>query len=77
MHYVVKLEMEDHGRMLPRVLQALEHAQAALEHLTFDRRGERLHCRLIVEIDVQRCDRMTSLLWKIHGLSRLSAQSSL
>ena len=32
MHYVVELEMEDHGRMLPRVLQALEHAQAASEN---------------------------------------------
>jgi len=70
MHYEVELEMEDHGRMLPRLLQALEHAQAALEHLTFDRRGERLH----VEIEPQRCDRMTSLLWKIHGLTHLSAQ---
>jgi len=75
MRYEVKLEMEDQGRMLARVLQTLEHAQAALEHLTFDRHGERLRCCLIAEVDGQHSARMESLLWKIHGLVGMSMQA--
>lgn len=72
MRYEVQLELEDQGRMLSRVLQALEHAQAVVEHLTFDRHAERLHCYLIAEVDHERGARMESLLWKIHGLVRMS-----
>jgi len=76
MRYEIQLELEDRDRILPRVLQALEHAQAVIEHLTFDRRVERLHCRLIVEVESDRSARMESLLWKIYGLSKMSLYPS-
>lgn len=76
MRYEIQLELENQNRMLSRVLQALEHAQAVIEHLTFDRQVERLHCRLIVEVDRECSARMESLLWKIHGLSGMSLYAS-
>ncbi|QEE27527.1 hypothetical protein FTW19_05590 [Terriglobus albidus] len=76
MRYEVQLELEDHHRMLSRVLQALEHAQAIVEHLTLDRRAGRLHCCLIAQVDSQRRARMESLLWKIHSVVRLSVYAS-
>jgi len=76
MRYEIQLELEDQDRMLSRVLQALEHAQVVIEHLTFDRHVKRLHCRLIAEVDSERSARMESLLWKIYGLIRMSVYAS-
>ncbi|WP_263419871.1 hypothetical protein [Terriglobus albidus] len=77
MRYEIQLELEDQDRMLSRVLQALEHAQAVLEYLTFSRHTKHLQCRLIAEVDGQRGARMESLLWKIHGVVRMNMYASL
>ena len=75
MFHRFKIEMEDRGRMLSRVLQALDHAQTRLEALSFTKRDDRIAVFFVVDADDKQLYRIESLLWNVYGMHSIQVRS--